>query len=31
MLRAATREFADGEIVPIAYQIDATETIPDSL
>jgi len=31
MLRAAAREFAEGEIAPIAYQIDATETIPDSL
>jgi butyryl-CoA dehydrogenase len=31
MLRAVTREFADGEIAPIAHQIDATETIPDSL
>lgn len=31
MLRAATREFADGEIAPIAQEIDATEIIPDSL
>ncbi|MGH7680532.1 MAG: acyl-CoA dehydrogenase family protein [Candidatus Eiseniibacteriota bacterium] len=31
MLRDATREFADGEIAPIAQEIDATETIPDSL
>ena len=31
MLRAVTREFADGEIAPIASQIDATECIPDSL
>lgn len=31
MLRAATRAFADGEIQPIAQQIDATEIIPDSL
>jgi len=31
MLRAATREFADGEIAPIAQEIDATETIPESL
>ena len=31
MLRAATREFADGEIAPIAQEIDSTETIPDSL
>ena len=31
MLRAAAREFADGEIAPIAQQIDATEIIPDSL
>lgn len=31
MLRAVTREFAEGEIAPIAHEIDATETIPDSL
>lgn len=31
MLRALTREFAEGEIAPIAHQIDATETIPDGL
>lgn len=31
MLRAVTREFAAGEIAPIAHEIDATETIPDSL
>ncbi|HKQ19507.1 MAG TPA: acyl-CoA dehydrogenase family protein [Candidatus Eisenbacteria bacterium] len=31
MLRAAAREFADGEIAPLAAQIDATETIPDTL
>ena len=31
MLRAATREFADGEIAPIAQEIDSTEIIPDSL
>jgi butyryl-CoA dehydrogenase len=31
MLRAVTREFAEGEIAPIAAEIDATETIPDSL
>ena len=31
MLRAAAREFAEGEIAPIAYEIDASEKIPDSL
>jgi butyryl-CoA dehydrogenase len=31
MLRAVTREFSEGEIAPIAHEIDATETIPDSL
>ena len=31
MLRAVTRAFADGEIAPIAQQIDATEEIPDAL
>ena len=31
MLRAAAREFADGEIAPIASEIDATELIPESL
>jgi alkylation response protein AidB-like acyl-CoA dehydrogenase len=31
MLRAATREFADSEIAPIAHEIDATELIPDAL
>jgi alkylation response protein AidB-like acyl-CoA dehydrogenase len=31
MLRAAAREFSEGEIAPIAHQIDATETIPDDL
>jgi alkylation response protein AidB-like acyl-CoA dehydrogenase len=31
MLRGAAREFADGEIAPLAAQIDATEIIPDSL
>ncbi len=31
MLRAAAHEFAEGEIAPIAYEIDATEKIPDSL
>ncbi len=31
MLRAMTRSFAEGEIAPIAHQIDATEEIPQSL
>jgi alkylation response protein AidB-like acyl-CoA dehydrogenase len=31
MLRAVAREFANGEIAPIAQQIDASEEIPDSL
>jgi butyryl-CoA dehydrogenase len=31
MLRAVAREFANGEIAPIAHQIDASEEIPDSL
>src|SRR5690349_7942024 len=31
MLRAVTRSFAEGEIAPIAHQIDATEEIPESL
>jgi len=31
MLRAVTREFAMGEIAPIAAEIDASEIIPDSL
>src|SRR5882672_1518641 len=31
MLRAVAREFAAGEITPIAAQIDATESIPDEL
>lgn len=31
MLRAVTREFAEGEIAPIARQIDASETIPETL
>src|SRR5258705_2363184 len=31
MLRAVAREFANGEIAPIARQIDASEEIPDSL
>jgi butyryl-CoA dehydrogenase len=31
MLRAMTRAFASGEIVPIAREIDRTEIIPDSL
>jgi len=31
MLRTAAREFANGEIAPIAAEIDATEVIPDSL
>src|SRR5256885_5007806 len=31
MLRALTRAFADGEIAPLARQIDATEEIPESL
>ena len=31
MLRAVTREFATGEIAPIAHEIDAKEEIPDSL
>ncbi|MGE5175780.1 MAG: acyl-CoA dehydrogenase family protein [Hyphomicrobiales bacterium] len=31
MLRAMTRAFAEGEIAPIAEEIDRTETIPDSL
>src|SRR2546428_10182035 len=31
MLRALTRAFAEGEIAPIAHQIDATEEIPESL
>src|SRR5438093_2708893 len=31
MLRALTRAFAEGEIAPIARQIDATEEIPGSL
>ena len=31
MLRAVARDFSDGEIAPIAHQIDATETIPDAL
>jgi len=31
MLRALTREFADGEIAPLADEIDTTESIPESL
>ncbi len=31
MLRAFARSFAEGEIAPIAHQIDATEEIPQSL
>jgi len=31
MLRALTRAFAEGEIAPLARQIDATEEIPESL
>ena len=31
MLRSAAREFADGEIAPLAEAIDRTETIPDDL
>ncbi len=31
MLRAAARDFAEGEIVPLAHQIDETDQIPDSL
>jgi alkylation response protein AidB-like acyl-CoA dehydrogenase len=31
MLHAAARDFADGEIAPIAEAIDRTETIPDDL
>ncbi len=31
MLRAMTREFAEGEIAPVARQIDASEEIPESL
>src|SRR5262245_38095170 len=31
MLRDGTREFAEAEIAPIAAQIDATESIPESL
>src|SRR6185503_5852167 len=31
MLRALTRAFAEGEIAPIAHQIDAEGVIPDSL
>jgi len=31
MLRAVTREFASGEILPIAREIDRAEIIPDSL
>jgi butyryl-CoA dehydrogenase len=31
MLRAATREFADGEIAPIAARMDEEERIPDDL
>ena len=31
MLRAVTREFASGEILPIAQEIDRAEIIPDSL
>jgi len=31
MLRALTREFAQGEIAPIAHKIDADEEIPESL
>ena len=31
MLRAVTRAFAEGEIAPIAFQIDASEEIPDAL
>src|SRR5258705_3452449 len=31
MLRAVAREFANGEIAPVARQIDASEEIPDSL
>ncbi|HEX7077639.1 MAG TPA: acyl-CoA dehydrogenase family protein [Candidatus Eisenbacteria bacterium] len=31
MLRAMTRAFAEGEIAPIAHQIDETEVIPDDL
>jgi len=31
MLRAVTREFAAGEIAPIAHEIDASETIPETL
>src|SRR5262245_38581715 len=31
MLRALTRAFAEGEIAPIAHEIDAREEIPESL
>src|SRR6267143_1918772 len=31
MLRAVAREFANGEIAPIASEIDTSEVIPDSL
>src|SRR2546425_8130319 len=31
MLRALTRAFAEGEVAPLARQIDATEEIPESL
>jgi alkylation response protein AidB-like acyl-CoA dehydrogenase len=31
MLRDAAREFADGEIAPIAHQIDEKAEIPDDL
>jgi alkylation response protein AidB-like acyl-CoA dehydrogenase len=31
MLRAVTREFAEGEIAPVAAEIDASETIPPAL
>jgi alkylation response protein AidB-like acyl-CoA dehydrogenase len=31
MLRAVTREFAEGEIVPLAAEIDATDIVPDAL
>ena len=31
MLRAVTREFAEGEIAPLAAEIDVTETVPEGL
>ena len=31
MLRAMARAFADGEIAPVAFEIDATRTIPEGL